>query len=176
MNDLLNSVIILYGGLDRGNSFHIAALDLSVGGARRGMKGQTDLFIDFVYEADIHKQRATLRLSGSFSDDIASRTLVQISYFGRDGVRLRHVHTVDVLGSAASAHYIGDDGDDDAILMPRGRRVYPRGADNRKFRGGSRSISVDLPSARREQVVSAVNRFPESSSLAHRRMPLAGPE
>jgi hypothetical protein len=117
MNDLLNSVIILYGGLDRGNSFHIVALDLSVGGARWGMKGQTGLFVDFVYEADIHKQRATLRPGAIFSDDIASRTRVQISYFGRDGLRLRHVHTVDLLGGAASAHYIGDDGDDDAILM-----------------------------------------------------------
>jgi hypothetical protein len=60
MNDLLNSVIIAHGGLDRWNSFHTAALELSVGGALWNIKGQTGLLSDSLYEADTHKQRATL--------------------------------------------------------------------------------------------------------------------
>jgi hypothetical protein len=49
MNDLLNSVIIAHGGLDRWSSFRTVALELSVGGALRDIKGQTVLFADSVY-------------------------------------------------------------------------------------------------------------------------------
>lgn len=233
MNDLLNSVIFSHGGLDRWNSLQTVALELSVGGALWDIKGQTGLFADSLYEADTHKQRATLgrfgasdrrvrfapdklvletnvgreiqvrdnpraafaghvlktrwdqmhaayfnayslwtyitqpflytypgfatteiepweedgeawrRLRVIFPDNIASHTREQISYFGPDGLMRRHDYAVDVLGGAEGAHYIGDYGDHDGILVPHQRRVYPRGADNRKIPGRV-SVSIDI--------------------------------
>jgi hypothetical protein len=49
MNDLLKSVIIAHGGLDRWSSFRAVALELLVGGALRDIKGQTGLFAVSVY-------------------------------------------------------------------------------------------------------------------------------
>ena len=65
MSDLLEQAIAAHGGLDRWNAFRNVSLDLSVGGALWDFKGQTGLFADAAYEADIHRQRATLGLAGA---------------------------------------------------------------------------------------------------------------
>jgi hypothetical protein len=65
MSDLLDLAIAAHGGLERWNMFCTVTLELSVGGALWGMKGQTGLFAKATYEADIHKQRATLGNFGS---------------------------------------------------------------------------------------------------------------
>jgi hypothetical protein len=55
----------------------------------------------------------------------------------------QHDYAVDVLGGATGAHYIGDYGDHDGILVPHWRRVYSRSADNRK--GSERAlVSIDI--------------------------------
>ena len=59
MSDLLEQAIAAHGGLDRWNAFRNVSLDLSIGGALWDFKGQTGLFADAAYEADIHRQRAT---------------------------------------------------------------------------------------------------------------------
>jgi hypothetical protein len=59
VSDLLEQAIAAHGGLDRWNAFRNVSLDLSVGGALWDFKGQTGLFADAAYEADIHRQRAT---------------------------------------------------------------------------------------------------------------------
>jgi hypothetical protein len=60
MSDLLDLSIAAHGGLERWNTFSTITLELSVGGALWGLKGQTGLFAEATYEADIHRQRATL--------------------------------------------------------------------------------------------------------------------
>jgi hypothetical protein len=66
-----------------------------------------------------------------FPDNVASHSREQITYFGPDGLMRRHDYAVDVLGFATGAHYIHDYQQVSGIVMPRRRRVYPRGADNR---------------------------------------------
>jgi hypothetical protein len=65
MSDLLDWAIAAHGGLDRWNAFRTVSLDLSVGGALWDSKGQTGLFANASYEADIHMQRATLGRFGA---------------------------------------------------------------------------------------------------------------
>jgi hypothetical protein len=65
MTNLLEWAIAAHGGLDRWNAFHTVSLDLSVGGALWDFKGQTGLFANARYEADIHRQRATLGRFGA---------------------------------------------------------------------------------------------------------------
>ena len=223
MSDLLDLAVAAHGGLGRWHSYRTVSADLSVGGLLLDLKGQTSLFADAIYEADIHEQRATLgrfgapdrhvrftpgrlvletdagevievrdnpraafaghtndapwdrlhaayfhgyavwtyltqpflytypgfaveeiepweedgeiwrRLKVTFPDNIASHTRAQASYFGPDGLLRQHDYSVDVLGGAKGAHYIGDYLDHGGILMPHRRRVYPIGADNRKI-------------------------------------------
>jgi hypothetical protein len=68
------------------------------------------------------------RLKVVFPDNVASHSRGQITYFGPDGLMRRHDYAVDVLGFATGAHYIHDY---QQVMVPRRRRVYPRGADNR---------------------------------------------
>jgi hypothetical protein len=63
MTDLLEWAIAAHGGLNRWNALRTVSLDLSVGGALWDAKGQTGLFANASYEADIHRQRATLGAS-----------------------------------------------------------------------------------------------------------------
>jgi hypothetical protein len=68
------------------------------------------------------------RLKVIFPDNVASHSRGQITYFGPDGLMRRHDYAVDVLGFATGAHYIHGY---QQVMVPRRRRVYPRGADNR---------------------------------------------
>lgn len=65
MTDLLEWAITAHGGLKHWNALRGVSLDLSVGGALWDSKGQTGLFADISYEADIHRQRATLGRIGA---------------------------------------------------------------------------------------------------------------
>src|SRR5260370_40193257 len=65
MSDLLDLAVAAHGGLGRWNTLRTVRLELSVGGALWDLKGQTGLFAKATYEADIHKQRATLGCFGS---------------------------------------------------------------------------------------------------------------
>ena len=65
MSDLLNLAVAAHGGLEPWNRYRTVALKLSVGGALWALKGQSGLFSDTAYEADIHEQRATLSQFGS---------------------------------------------------------------------------------------------------------------
>jgi hypothetical protein len=65
MNELLELAVAAHGGLDRWHSYRSVSLELSVGGALWDLKGQTGLFAEATYEADTHKQRATLGRFGS---------------------------------------------------------------------------------------------------------------
>ena len=65
MTDLLDLAVAAHGGLERWNTLGTVTLGLSVGGALWDLKGQTGLFAKATYEADIHKQRATLGCFGS---------------------------------------------------------------------------------------------------------------
>ena len=60
MGHLLQAAIAAHGGLDRWNSYRKVSLDLSVGGALWDFKGQTGLFRDAHYEAELNAQRAIL--------------------------------------------------------------------------------------------------------------------
>src|ERR1700682_4020846 len=60
MSHLLQTAIAAHGGLDRWNSYRKVSLDLSVGGALWDFKGQTGLFRDAHYEAELNAQRAIL--------------------------------------------------------------------------------------------------------------------
>jgi hypothetical protein len=60
MSHLLQAAIAAHGGLDRWNSYRKVSLDLSVGGALWDFKGQTGLFRDAHYEAELNAQRAIL--------------------------------------------------------------------------------------------------------------------
>jgi hypothetical protein len=55
----------------------------------------------------------------------------------------RHDYAIDLLGGARGVHYIGDYIGHDGILIPHWRRVYLRGADNRKL-SERISISIDI--------------------------------
>lgn len=83
------------------------------------------------------------RLRVIFPDNIASHTREQITYFGPDGLMRRHDYTVDVLGGATGAHYIHDYQPVSGLMAPRLRRVYPRGADNRRAREPL-LVSIDI--------------------------------
>jgi hypothetical protein len=61
----LNSTVMAHGGLDRWNSFRTVAFELSISGALWDAKGQTGLLADSIFEADTHKQRATLGRFGA---------------------------------------------------------------------------------------------------------------
>jgi hypothetical protein len=63
MSDLLDLAIAAHGGMERWNAYRAVTLELSVGGALWDLKGQSGLFA--TYEADTHKQRATLGHFGS---------------------------------------------------------------------------------------------------------------
>jgi hypothetical protein len=65
IDDLLNWAVMAHGGLDRWNSFRTVAFEFSLGGALWDVKGQTGLLADSIFEADIHKQRATLGRFGA---------------------------------------------------------------------------------------------------------------
>jgi hypothetical protein len=65
MNELLELAIEAHGGLDRWNSLHTVAADLSIGGLLWSLKGQDGLFVDSRYEADTHVQLATLGRFGT---------------------------------------------------------------------------------------------------------------
>src|SRR5258706_1513454 len=60
MSHLLQAAIAAHGGLDRWNSYRKVSLDLSVGGALWDFKGQTGLFRDAYYDAELDAQRAIL--------------------------------------------------------------------------------------------------------------------
>jgi hypothetical protein len=65
MSDLLDLAVAAHGGLERWNALGTVTLELSIGGALWDMKGQAGLFANATYEADLHKQRATLGRFGS---------------------------------------------------------------------------------------------------------------
>jgi hypothetical protein len=65
MSDLLDLAIAAHGGLERWNTFRTVTLELSVGGALWGLKGQTGLLAKATYEADLHRQHATFGHFGS---------------------------------------------------------------------------------------------------------------
>ena len=65
MSNLLDLAVAAHGGLERWNKFRTVTLELSVGGALWDLKGQTGLFVNATYEADTHRQRATLGRFGS---------------------------------------------------------------------------------------------------------------
>jgi hypothetical protein len=60
MSHLLQAAMAAHGGLDRWNSYRKVSIDLSVGGALWDFKGQTGLFRDAYYEAELDAQRAIL--------------------------------------------------------------------------------------------------------------------
>jgi hypothetical protein len=60
MSHLLQAAIAAHGGLNRWNSYRKISLDLSVVGALWDFKGQTGLFRDAHYEAELNAQRAIL--------------------------------------------------------------------------------------------------------------------
>jgi len=65
MADLLDLAIAAHGGFGRWNALRTVSLDLSVGGALWESKGQTGLFANATYAADLHQQRATLGRFGA---------------------------------------------------------------------------------------------------------------
>ena len=65
ISDLLDLAVTAHGDLERWNTLRTIKLELSVGGALWDLKGQTGLFANATYEADIHKERATLGRFGS---------------------------------------------------------------------------------------------------------------
>ena len=65
MTDLLNWAISAHGGLDRWNGFQTASLELSVDGALWELKKQHGLFANSTYDANIHRQKATLGRLGA---------------------------------------------------------------------------------------------------------------
>jgi hypothetical protein len=83
------------------------------------------------------------RLEVTFPDQIASHTKTQVTYFGPDGLMRRHDYAVDVLAGASGAHYIGAYRTIDGLRVPTRRRVFPLGADNRKFPDPV-LVSIDL--------------------------------
>lgn len=71
------------------------------------------------------------RLLVTFPDTIATHTRQQISYFDADCLIRRHDYAVDVLGGARGCQYIDAFEEVGGIVIPRKRRVYPLGDDNR---------------------------------------------
>ena len=65
MTELLEWAIDAHGGYDRWTALRTVSFDLSVGGALWESKGQAGLFANASYEADIHRQRATLGRFGA---------------------------------------------------------------------------------------------------------------
>jgi hypothetical protein len=65
MNHLLDLAVQAHGGVDTWNRHSSVWVEFSIGGALWDLKGQTGLFAVGTYEADLHKQRATL---GHFRD------------------------------------------------------------------------------------------------------------
>ena len=65
MSDLLDLAVVAHGGLGWWRSHRTVSAELSVGGLLLDLKGQTGLFADAIYEADIHEQRATLGRFGA---------------------------------------------------------------------------------------------------------------
>ena len=65
MSDLLELSVAAHGGLGRWHSHRTVSAELSVGGLLLDLKGQTGLFANAIYEADIHEQRATLGRFGA---------------------------------------------------------------------------------------------------------------
>jgi hypothetical protein len=65
MKELLDLAVAAHGGLERWNSYRTVALELSVGGALWSLKGHAGLLTNATYEADLHKQRATLGRFGA---------------------------------------------------------------------------------------------------------------
>jgi hypothetical protein len=81
------------------------------------------------WEEDGEKWRP---LSVLFSENIASHTKKQVSYFGPDGLLRRHEYTVDVLGGAQGVNYASDYRNVNGISVPMKRRVYAHDAAKRK--------------------------------------------
>jgi hypothetical protein len=63
-------------------------------------------------------------LQVTFPPAIATHTRTQITRFGPDGLMRRHDYTVDILGGATGANYVGDYRDVQGIMMPFQRRIY----------------------------------------------------
>jgi hypothetical protein len=80
MNSLLKLAIEAHGGVDRWNHLKSLKAHLSVTGGIWYVKGRPDV------------------LKAIFPDNIASHTREQISYFGQDGLLLRHEYVVDIMG------------------------------------------------------------------------------
>jgi hypothetical protein len=72
-------------------------------------------------------------LSVLFSENIASHTKKQVSYFGPDGLLRRHEYTVDILGGAQGVNYASDYRNVNGIFVPMKRRVYAYDAAKRKI-------------------------------------------
>jgi hypothetical protein len=64
------------------------------------------------------------RLKVTFPDSIASHNREQISYFGEDGLLLRHDYTVDVMGGAQGANYASNYRNVNGVMVPMTRRVF----------------------------------------------------
>lgn len=72
-----------------------------------------------------HENGETWRsLQVSFPPEIATHTRTQIIRFGADGLMRRHDYTVDILGGATGANYVGDYREVQGIMMPTKRRIY----------------------------------------------------
>jgi hypothetical protein len=71
------------------------------------------------------------RLKVTFPPEIATHSAEQVFYIGADGLLRRHDYDVDVAKGARGAHYIHDYREFDGIMVPRRRRVYIRGPDNK---------------------------------------------
>lgn len=65
MSNLLDIAVDAHGGLERWNRIRTIGVDVSVGGALWGSKGQAGVFQDGRYEAETHAQRATLKRFGA---------------------------------------------------------------------------------------------------------------
>lgn len=116
MNDLLKLAIEAHGGLDRWNSLHTVAADLSIGGTLWSLKRQDGLFADGRYEADTHEQRATLRRFGAPDRRVlVLRTCVSKRPTTGEPRRFaEHAFEIPAVGIVHA----------EPLLNPRGRKVH----------------------------------------------------
>jgi hypothetical protein len=63
-------------------------------------------------------------LQVTFPDEYAAHARTQYAYFGEDGLLLRHLYTVDVLGGAPGTNYASEYRAVDGLMVATRRRVF----------------------------------------------------
>ncbi|MDB5576577.1 MAG: hypothetical protein JWR80_1753 [Bradyrhizobium sp.] len=64
MSELLDEAVAAHGGQEAWTRIEAVRAELSIGGAIWDVKGQTGLFANSIYEADLHRQLAVFRYFG----------------------------------------------------------------------------------------------------------------